>query len=167
MKLVAYLPLSMVVAGFLLRDELLSCQIKELVLVSFSRVRTGNLVPGVIGLALLSAGALKVFQETTDPAASVAASGHTWRLLHIVLIELEVALGLWLVSGYRGNFVRWVAFVVFCCFIGVNALKVVNGEDSCGCAGKITIDPLYVLIFDLFALWALLSWRPRARSIPV
>lgn len=79
-------------------------------------------------------------------------------------IELEILLGLWLISGLypRG---AWVAGVTgFGLLAGVSLYLAALGSPSCGCFGKLVVSPWLTSGLDIVALIALWHWRPQLTS---
>jgi hypothetical protein len=115
-------------------------------------------VPVALGLVLLVAAGLKGYELATGPAGE----RDLWRShpVRVGVVELELGLGLWLLSGYRPCLARWAALVLFIAFSSFTLFRAVTGETSCGCFGQVPIDPWYMLCFDLAAVAVLLAWRP-------
>lgn len=112
----------------------------------------------VLGLILLTAAALKGHQLATEPVAETGLLTSRWFLIGVV--EFELFFGLWLLSGLypRGT---WQAAVL--CFSGsacVSVYRGLSGEATCGCFGRVPVNPWYTLIVDVVATAALLWWRP-------
>ena len=107
--------------------------------------------------------ALTVHQLGTEPVAGEGLLTYRWSLIAAVMVEM--ALGLWLVSGlYRRA--AWAAgCVCFVAFGGVTLYKAVTGEASCGCFGKIEVNPWITLVLDVAAVAALWVWRPDVREV--
>jgi len=116
----------------------------------------------IFGLVLLAAGGLKGYELATEPTAEKYLWTSRWFLIGLVYYQL--ALGLWLLGGYRPALVRIAALVTFGAFSVFALVLALSGETSCGCFGKVTIDPWLTLGFDLAAVAALLCWRPGAQS---
>jgi hypothetical protein len=118
-----------------------------------------------LGLLLLLAAALKAHQLATEPTAERDLFSHRWFL--IVWVEVEIVLGLWFLSSFARR-ASWLAAVL--CFLAFGAFtlhKALAGETSCGCFGRIEINPWHTFAFDLAALLALSIFRPDlGRSIP-
>lgn len=123
-----------------------------------ARGRGAEVLRVVLGLLLLTAAALKSHGLALDPLAedSFLSSPR----LQIATIQVEVLLGLWLLSGWM----RRVAWVVAIGFFGVMALVsfslVTEGQESCGCFGRLTVNPWVTLALDVTCVAALAVWRP-------
>jgi hypothetical protein len=120
-------------------------------------------VRALLGIVLLFAAVLKGYEP--------AAGSWPWNVpffphwLSIAFVELEFALGLWLLIGLYAEVTRRLAILFFSILAGVAFFKILSGESSCGCFGRIDITPRAVLAFDLAAVVALL--RGRAILQPV
>jgi hypothetical protein len=91
-------------------------------------------------------------------------SGARWEL--VAIIEIEAMLGLALVLGLYSSIARWFALGVFALFAAVKLYQVVAGVRSCGCFGRFQVHPAWTLGLDLFALAALICWRPATKPAP-
>jgi hypothetical protein len=78
-------------------------------------------------------------------------------------VEFEIVLGLWLVSGLYKRLAWAAALACFCFFSCVTLYKALSGASSCGCFGKVEVNPWYTLILDVSAVAALLIFRPDLR----
>ena len=112
-----------------------------------------------LGLLLLTAAALKGHQLATEPVAETGLLTSRWFL--IAVVEFELFFGLWLMAGL---WPKWTWRATLLCFGGfacVALYKALSGEASCGCFGKVPVNPWYTLIVDLCTVAALLVWRPE------
>ena len=114
---------------------------------------------GALGLLLLAAAALKAHQLGTQPVAGD--SLFTSRAFLIIWIEVEILLGLLLLSGLCPRLTWLAAAGCFVVFTGVSLGKAIGGESSCGCFGVVEVNPWYVLILDVAALALLIAFRPN------
>ena len=69
-----------------------------------------TVVPVGVGLVLLVAAALKTHQLATEPVPGISLLESRWFLVGVV--ELELLLGLWLVSGWQAGRARTIALVL-------------------------------------------------------
>ena len=111
-------------------------------------------------MLLLVGAALKGHQLLTEPMANTDIWSNRYFLIFVV--EFELALGIWLLSGLFKK-IAWIAtvacFSIFCC---ITLYKGVTGAASCGCFGKVHVNPWITLIaIDLPCLFALLIFRPK------
>jgi len=116
------------------------------------------LVPGFPAAALVAASYLKIYQLTVDPFYRLPFIGSRWMTLGIAQVELLI--GLWLISGVGWRWAKWVGIVSYGILAAVSFVQVLNGAESCGCFGRLKIDPSYMLAFDVLALFILTLWRP-------
>ncbi len=113
----------------------------------------------LLGLLLLSAAGLKA-QALLTGAASANALVLSPRA-QIGLIEVEAFFGVWLLSGRVGR-LGWAAAIgLFTVLAGVSLYLGLDGQPSCGCFGRLPVNPWFTLILDLAAVAALVVWRPR------
>lgn len=112
----------------------------------------------VLGGVLITAAALKTHQLAVG---STAENGFfTSRWFSIGLVEFELALGLWLLSGVSPQVSRLAALLTFAGFGAVSLHQALAGKVSCGCIGKIALSPWFSFLFDTIAVAALWCWRP-------
>ena len=121
-----------------------------------------DVVRVLLGLLLLTAAAFKGFELATEPVANSGLLTSRWLL--VIVVEFEFLFGLWLLAGLRPRLTRVAAIVVFTAFGAVAAYKGVTGEASCGCFGKVPVNPWYTLILDVAAICALLASRPMSQA---
>lgn len=117
----------------------------------------------VLGVFLLATAGLKIHGLYTDPYAQESIL-LTPRLL-VAVIEVEILLGLWLLSGLamRGAWLAALAF--FAAGASANVYLAVEGQRSCGCFGRVEVNPWFTLGLDLTATLALLLCRPPPLSV--
>lgn len=75
-------------------------------------------------------------------------------------IQLELLVGLWLISGWWGNTSRVVLLVLLSAFFGASLMMVVQGRSTCGCLGAASVSPIWMLVFDFFAILIVASSSP-------
>jgi hypothetical protein len=150
------------------------------------------LVRVALGVILLVAAGLKAHQLATDPFVTLAHLSHLpsgeglarfplplgegWvralapflqsRLFLIGIVEFEVLLGLLLLSGILPRLTWASSLLCFGGFALVSLYKALSGDASCGCFGKVPINPWYTGALDLAIVVSLLRWRPRGLSRP-
>jgi hypothetical protein len=88
---------------------------------------------------------------------------HFSHTLLVLQVELELALGLWLLSGLFPK-VAWLASLAcFSFFSSITLYKGLTGAASCGCFGSVHVNPwITLLAIDLPAVVALSVFRPRS-----
>ena len=121
-----------------------------------------------LGIVLIVAACFKAYQLATEPSLVI---GEGWinellssRWLQIVEMEFELGFGLWIIVGLYQDLTRKVAIGLFSCFILVTLYKVIDGAASCGCFGKVQINPWYTLIFDIAVVGLLIWFEPGRRT---
>lgn len=108
---------------------------------------------------LLAAALLKGHELLTVPMAGADLWSNRWFL--IFQVELELALGIWLVSGVFKRAAWLAALGCFGVFCAVTLYKGLAGFGSCGCFGRVHVSP-WVTLFavDLPAAALLGVFRP-------
>jgi hypothetical protein len=120
--------------------------------------RRREFVYGFFALVLLLAAGLKAYAFFVGKTIEDGWSNDP--KLKLLSIEWEVVLGLFLLFG-RSEFYRWLlVFLTFLSFAFVSGALGIKGAASCGCLGRIHVNPWWMLVFDLAALAVLLSMRP-------
>jgi len=116
------------------------------------------------GLLLIVAALLKSHELLTEPIISKG-FWESWEFF-IIQIPLELGLGIWLVSGLFKKAAWLLATIAFAGFIGVTLYKGLTGEASCGCFGKIEVNPWITLFaMDVPILIALVIFRPKGEKL--
>jgi thiol-disulfide isomerase/thioredoxin len=123
------------------------------------KYQVNNIILKVLGLLLLAAAVLKGHELLTTPMANTDIWSNRYFL--IFQVEFELALGIWLLSGLFRR-AAWLVvlgcFTLFCC---VTLYKGLTGAASCGCFGKVHVNPWVTLFaIDLPAVVSLLLFRP-------
>jgi hypothetical protein len=112
----------------------------------------------LLGVLLLVAAALKAHGLTLDPLSQESFLASP-RLL-VATIEMEILLGLWLLSGWAARGAWVVALGFFAILAGVSLYLALAGQASCGCFGQLAVSPWAAFGLDIAAVAALLIWRP-------
>ncbi len=127
----------------------------------------GTLVRLLVGVLLLLAAILKAHQLLTVP---VSGDGFFDSYpLRIVIVELELILGGWLVCGISQIISRRVVFCFVLLFASSTSYKVITGASSCGCFGVLNVNPWFTLILDALLIAGLALWKPSTQgaNVPV
>ncbi len=123
-----------------------------------------RIVMTLAGAILIVAALLKSHQLLTEP---ILADGfwESW-LFFVIQIPLELALGIWLMSGLFRKAAWLAGLFAFAVFIGVTLFKAIAGWESCGCFGKIHVDP-WITFFavDIPFFLVLAIFRPRGEKL--
>ncbi|MHC5542585.1 MFS transporter [Singulisphaera rosea] len=109
-----------------------------------------GLVRSSLGLVLMAAGALKLFQltfESQDESPST--------LFLLIFSEAEILGGLWMLIGLEPERTRIWALAVFLGFAASSLIQALGGKCTCGCFGPLSPNPWLVLLFDVAAILAL------------
>ena len=132
----------------------------------FSKIqeRKSDVILKLLGLLLLIAAILKGWQLLTVPNVKNDLWSH--RLFFILAVEVELSLGIWLLSGVFKK-AAWIATVsCFSLFSIITLYKGLSGAESCGCFGSIHVNPRVTLFaIDLPALIALAIFRPKNKRL--
>ncbi len=76
--------------------------------------------------------------------------------LEFGLIQLEVLVALWLLSGWK-TVAAWLCTLsLFATFAGASLAMVVQKKSTCGCFGSVDFNPAWVFAIDIVAISALL-----------
>lgn len=128
--------------------------------VRMTRSATYETLLRALGVLLIMASILKGHQLMTEPVAS--RDIWSYRPFLILQVEFELALGIWLLSAVFGRLAWLMALVCFVVFSSVTCYKALTGMASCGCFGKVHVDPWVTLVvIDLPAVVALIALRPE------
>lgn len=125
--------------------------------------RRTTLVCRGLGVLLLAAAVLKVQGGGYDPVAKTGM--FALPAFQFLVIALEAMLGFWLLSGRQQAGAWTAAFAIFLVFTGVSFYQGMLGRASCGCFGKVTVNPWLTFTIDLVALAALLLAKPNFASL--
>jgi hypothetical protein len=126
---------------------------------------THTLLTTTVALTLAAAAGLKLFGLAVSPVPETG-----WLLspgLQVLLVQFEIALALWLLSGWRTQTAGFVTAAVFVVFAGVSLKAALDGQPSCGCFGKLVVNPWYVFAFDVAVAVGLIALRRNATSTPI
>ncbi len=123
------------------------------------RVAGYDVVRIVLGLVLLTAAGLKGHQLATEPVPGTGLLTSRWFLIGVV--EFELFFGLWLLFALYPRRTWQAALLCFSGFACVSLYKALSGEATCGCFGRVPVNPWYRFMLDTAAVTALLRWPPR------
>jgi hypothetical protein len=124
------------------------------------------IVRWLVGLLLLTAAGLKIHALATDPLSqdSLLLSPR----LQIATIQVEIVLGLWLLSGWAVR-AAWLASIGFFVILAGSSLYLaLDGQPSCGCFGRVTVNPWWTFALDaaVVAVLAVCSPPLSSQTIP-
>jgi thiol-disulfide isomerase/thioredoxin len=125
-----------------------------------------QIITVVTGLVLIIASSLKIQQLLTEPIISKG-FWESW-LFFVIQIPLELGLGIWLVCGLFRKAAWMLAVLAFGLFIAVTLQKGLIGAESCGCFGKVKVNPwITLLAIDIPLFLGLVIFRPlRLKLLP-
>ena len=84
----------------------------------------------------------------------------------VLQIPLLLGLAIWLVSGLFRKAAWMVAVIAFIVFSADTTYKLISGAASCGCFGKVEVNPAITLFaINLPALIMLLIFRPKGEKL--
>jgi hypothetical protein len=106
---------------------------------------------------LLATAALKAHALATNTAQPMPLL--TSLRAQVAVIQVEGLLGLWLLTGLYLRAARWVALALFTALAGVSLFLGMSGESSCGCLGRLKVNPWLTFAVDLTVVVVLAWWR--------
>jgi hypothetical protein len=128
--------------------------------------KSGNrgyrLVRIAVAVLLLTASALKCWQLATEPIAGTGLLNSRWLLM--ATVEFELLFGFWLLANLWAKPTWAAALACFGLFTCVSVCKAVSGHATCGCFGRVPVNPWYTSTLDLAVVLSLLRWRPIESS---
>jgi hypothetical protein len=84
----------------------------------------------------------------------------------LVQIPVEFALGVWMVSGVFRKAAWLAGTLAYMGFIGVTLHKILIGAESCGCFGRVEVNPwITLLAIDVPFVLLLLIFRPKGLKL--
>jgi hypothetical protein len=126
--------------------------------------RANRIIAVVTGLVLIIAAGFKIHQLLTEPIISKG-FWESW-LFFVIQIPLELGLGIWLVSGLFRKAAWMIAVMAFGLFILVTLQKGLIGAESCGCFGRVKVNPWVTLsAIDIPLFLLLVIFRPRGLKL--
>ena len=112
----------------------------------------------ILGAVLISTATLKFYAVTHG--SDIQLSRLDSPLITIVAIQMETVVGIWLLLAYPPAWAWFAALTLFSGLSFASLSMAIEGRKSCGCAGKIILNPWWVFCFDILALTALVVSRP-------
>jgi hypothetical protein len=113
----------------------------------------------VLGLFLLVTAGLKIHGLYVDPYSQESIL-LTPRLL-VALIDIEIVIGVWLLTGLAPCAAWLAALVFFALGAAANLYLALESQRSCGCFGTVDVNPWWTFGLDGAAVVALILLRPR------
>ncbi|MDD5064770.1 MAG: hypothetical protein PHQ35_08455 [Phycisphaerae bacterium] len=123
-----------------------------------------RIITVVTGLVLIVAAVLKIHQLLTEPIISKG-FWESW-LFFVFQIPLELGLGIWLASGLFRKAAWMIAVLAFGLFILVTLQKGLIGAESCGCFGRVKVNPwITFAVIDIPIFLGLIIFRPKGLKL--
>jgi hypothetical protein len=116
----------------------------------------------LLAALLLTASALKCHQLSTEPILGNSLLDSRWLLM--ATVEFELFFGIWLLANLLARPTWAAALACFGLFTCVSVCKAISGHATCGCFGRVPVNPWYTGTLDLIAVLSLLRWRPKESS---
>jgi hypothetical protein len=113
----------------------------------------------LLGAVLVTAAVLKAYELATLPLLGAGILNQRWLLAAVV--EVEIVFGGWLLIGEGGRRTWACTGLLWLVFLGVAGYEAVTGAGSCGCFGRVHVNPWYTASFDLAVVLVLPFCRPR------
>jgi hypothetical protein len=133
--------------------------VRRLVRFDVRRLTGYDVVRIALGLLLLTAAGLKAYQLATEPIPGTGLLDSRWLLM--ATVEFELFFGLWLLANIWPKPTWAAALACFGVFTCVSLYKALSGHATCGCFGRVAVNPWYAGTLDLAVIVSLLCWRPR------
>ncbi len=123
------------------------------------RIRMLHVIHAVLGVFLILGGILKLAASGVGmPQADFTT------FLSILLAIAEILGGLWMVAGYDPVRTRPWVVAAFVGLWATSAFQAITGKCSCGCFGNFSVNPWFVMLFDLAAVAILLKWDANVKG---
>ncbi|MBI2805142.1 MAG: hypothetical protein HYX68_09195, partial [Planctomycetes bacterium] len=121
-------------------------------------MRLSGWILRIPAILLLAAAALKAWGLALDPVGRAgffsSAEGQ------LAIVEFEIFLGIWLLTG-RAAVGAWLtALATFTIFAGISFYLGVIGQTSCGCFGRFSPNPWWAFALNAVVIALLLLGRP-------
>ena len=121
-----------------------------------------HLVRIAVAVLLLTASVLKCWQLATEPIIGNSLLESRWLLM--ATVEFELFFGIWLLANIWAKPTWAAALACFGLFTCVSLCKAISGHATCGCFGRVPVNPWFTTTLDLGVIIALLRWRPSGRD---
>ena len=112
---------------------------------------TWGLIRPLFSVFLLAASFLKLRDFGTPNALFDIAPS-----LEFGLIQIEVLIALWLLSGWKTVAAWFCTLCLFATFAGASLAMIVQRKATCGCFGSVDFNPAWVFVIDIVAISLLL-----------
>jgi len=113
------------------------------------RVNWRRVLNLAVAAILLTSASLKAHELASGPLPPGDIFQNRWLILAVV--QWEFVLAAWLLIKVAKR-AAWLALTgTFTVFLSITLFRAISGESSCGCFGKVQVNP-----------WITLSWTPRS-----
>lgn len=123
----------------------------------FARHALVGAIATAVGVLLLVTAALKVLHSTESAALQTVYDLPLWLMIGVVQVELIV--GLMLISGLWNRSVWLGAITLFTAFAAFSLYRALAGFESCGCFGPLRVSPWATFTLDVAIAVILASLR--------
>lgn len=106
-----------------------------------------QIVAKLLGIFLLVTAGLKIHGLIVDPYGQENFLTTPW--MQLLVIEVEVLLGLWLLSGIQQRLALFASLIVFIGFACLSFYLAWQGQEDCGCFGKVKVSPWLTFGLDV------------------
>jgi len=124
-----------------------------------------RLITPSVGVFLIAAALMKALSPADSVVTEAVYDVPAW--IMAAGVQIELAVGLWLVSGWRPRAAREAAIVLFLAFAAFSLYRSLAGYESCGCFGSLRVNPWLTFVLDLGVLGMLAFSRRHANELPV
>lgn len=120
-------------------------------------------IPYVIGILLFISATLKAYELSTVP---VTVNGNfSSRVFSTGVVLIELAFSLVLLNGFWIQQVWKATITLFILFAGFSLYKALAGFESCGCFGRVQLNPWWTFLMDILVLVMLSRSKPEANVV--
>lgn len=128
-----------------------------------SAIRGWDVLRLALAGLLLTAAILKLAGRNESPMPAIGWFGQPW--VQLAVIQCEIVLAVWLVSGWFQRGAWLVAIAAFTSFAGINAYIGWHGVASCACFGRFEARPWHVFALDAGIVLLAGIFRPHPPSL--
>jgi len=124
-----------------------------------------RLITPSVGVFLIAAALMKALSPADAVVAEAVYDMPAW--IVAAGVQIELAVGLWLVSGWRPHSARRAAVVLFLGFAAFSLYRSLAGYESCGCFGSLRVNPWLTFALDLGVLGILVFSDRHGSHFPI
>jgi hypothetical protein len=123
------------------------------------RVNWRRVLNLAVAAILLTSASLKAHELASGPLPPGDIFQNRWLILAVV--QWEFVLAAWLLSKVAKRAVWLALTATFTAFLSITLFRAISGESSCGCFGKVQVNPWITLCLDATILTLLIVLHPR------